>query len=182
MRMAFKKKYIAAGINVVVGNTVINKIPIWALRKAFYRAMGMRLGEDSVVFRRAEVLDPAHVQIASNVSVGWFTLLDGRGGIEIDRNVNISSYVKIITGTHDVDSPDFAPLFEKVVVEERAWVCTGATILGGVTIGRGAVVAAGAVVTKDVPDYAVVGGVPAKVISSRAEGLSYVIPKALPLC
>ena len=47
------------------------------------------------------------------------------------------------------------------------WIGLNATILDGVTIGDGAIVAAGAVVTKDVPPYAVVGGVPAKIIKYR---------------
>jgi acetyltransferase-like isoleucine patch superfamily enzyme len=56
-----------------------------------------------------------------------------------------------------------------VIVEDDVWVGTRAIILHGVTIGRGAVVAAGAVVTKDVPAYAIVGGVPARVIRYRWE-------------
>ena len=51
-----------------------------------------------------------------------------------------------------------------MLIKKNAWLGLGATICPGVTIGKYAVVAAGAVVTKDVPDYAVVGGVPAKVI------------------
>lgn len=51
-----------------------------------------------------------------------------------------------------------------VIIEDDAWVATRAMILKGVRIGKGAVVAAGSVVTKDVPDYTLVGGVPAKVI------------------
>ena len=54
-----------------------------------------------------------------------------------------------------------------IVIGSDVWVSTGVTILGGVTIGHGAVVAARAVVTKDVPPYAIVGGVPAKVIRYR---------------
>ena len=53
------------------------------------------------------------------------------------------------------------------MVEDDAWIGYGATVLSGVRIGQGAVVAAGALVTKDVPAYAVVGGVPAKVIKYR---------------
>ena len=51
-----------------------------------------------------------------------------------------------------------------IIIEEGAWVTVGAIILPGVTVGINSVVAAGAVVTKDVPPYTVVGGVPAKVI------------------
>ena len=54
-----------------------------------------------------------------------------------------------------------------IVVEDDVWIGYGATILSGVRIGQGAVIAAGAVVTKDVPPYAIVGGVPAKVIKYR---------------
>lgn len=54
-----------------------------------------------------------------------------------------------------------------IVVEDDVWIGHGTTVLSGVRIGQGAVVAAGAVVTKDVPPYAIVGGVPAKVIKYR---------------
>lgn len=56
---------------------------------------------------------------------------------------------------------------EPVIIDEDVWIGTGAIILKGVHIGRGAIVAAGAVVTKDVPPYAIVGGVPAKIIKYR---------------
>ena len=55
---------------------------------------------------------------------------------------------------------------KNVTIKENAWICIGAIICPGVTIGRNAVVAAGAVVTKDVPDNAVVGGNPAKIIKT----------------
>lgn len=54
-----------------------------------------------------------------------------------------------------------------IIVDDDVWIGYGATILSGVHIGQGAVVAAGSVVTKDVPPYAIVGGVPAKVIKYR---------------
>lgn len=54
-----------------------------------------------------------------------------------------------------------------IVIDDDVWIGYGATILSGVHIGQGAVIAAGAVVTKDVPPYAIVGGVPAKVLKYR---------------
>ncbi len=56
---------------------------------------------------------------------------------------------------------------EPVIIEDDVWVGTGAIILKGVRVGTGAIIAAGAVVTKDVPPYTIVGGVPAKVIKHR---------------
>lgn len=54
-----------------------------------------------------------------------------------------------------------------ITIEDDVWIGYGATILSGVKIGQGAVIAAGAVVTRDVPPYAIAGGVPAKVIKWR---------------
>lgn len=59
--------------------------------------------------------------------------------------------------------------FERIKIGNDVWIGARVIILDGVTIGDGAIVAAGAVVTKDVPDYAVVGGVPAKVLRYRFE-------------
>ena len=55
----------------------------------------------------------------------------------------------------------------KTIIEDDIWICHGAIIVAGVTIGRGAVVAAGSVVVNDVPRYAIVGGVPARVLRMR---------------
>ena len=58
-----------------------------------------------------------------------------------------------------------------IVVEDDVWIGFGAIILAGVTIGRGAIIGAGSVVNKDVPPYAIVGGVPAKVLKMRVTDL-----------
>ncbi len=57
----------------------------------------------------------------------------------------------------------------KIVIEDDVWIGTSAIILSGVTIGRGAIVGAGSLVTNDIPEYSIVGGVPAKVIKYRFE-------------
>ena len=59
--------------------------------------------------------------------------------------------------------------FEKCKVGNDVWIGANAIVMGGINIGNGAVIAAGAVVTKDVPPYAIVGGIPAKIIRFRFE-------------
>jgi maltose O-acetyltransferase len=66
-----------------------------------------------------------------------------------------------------MNDPLFPATYKPIVIGDYAWIGMRATILGGVTIGEGAVVMAGATVTRDVPPYAVVGGVPARVIRYR---------------
>ena len=72
--------------------------------------------------------------------------------------------VRIATINHDLNNRHTIYTYGKVTIKKNAWLGMNVTICPGVTIGRYAVVGAGAVVTKDVPDYAVVAGVPAKVI------------------
>lgn len=66
-----------------------------------------------------------------------------------------------------------------IVIEDEVWIGFGTTILSGVTVGKGAIISTGAVVTKDVPPYSIVGGVPAKIIKYRFE--KEIINRLLPL-
>lgn len=170
MNKPVKCVYYAA---TLLGNIIINKIPSRHIRKWFYLFMGAKIGRNTVICRRAEVLFPKGLQLADNVSIGWFVDLDARGGIYVDHDTNISSHTKFITGSHDIDDPKYSASFLPIYIGHHCWVSTGAIILQGVKIGDGAVVAAGAVVTKDVPPYTVVGGVPAKCIKQRCRGLNY---------
>ncbi|MCS2584360.1 sugar O-acetyltransferase [Bacteroides sp. BFG-551] len=92
------------------------------------------------------------------------TFLD-QGGITIEDGVFIGPGAKILT-EHHPEEPALRHrlLVKPVVVRRKAWIGAGAIILPGVTVGENAIVAAGTVVTKDVPDNAIVAGVPAKVL------------------
>ena len=85
----------------------------------------------------------------------------------IGNHVDIASGVMIYNSEHEINSEDFHAIIAPVEIEDYVFIGPRAIILPGVKIGEGAVVAAGAVVTKDVPEYMVVGGVPAQVIGER---------------
>ena len=72
------------------------------------------------------------------------------------------------TTTLDITDKEKRPEDDRdIVIESDVWVGANSTILRGVTVGEGSVIAAGAVVTKDVPPYSIVGGVPARVLKMR---------------
>lgn len=160
------------------GNTVINKIPSRHMRKWFYQLLGAKMGGKTFPCRRVEILLPMGLELSDRVAVGWFAELDARGGITVGHDTNISSHVKLITGSHDIDDPKFEADFKPIRIGHHCWIGTGATVLQGINIGDGAIVAAGAVVTKDIPSYEVWGGVPAKFIRKRTVELEYNIGTA----
>ncbi len=155
------------------GNRVINKLPSRHIRKWFYQLLGARFGENCFPCRRVEILLPKGLELGDRVAIGWFAELDARGGIAVGHDTNISSHAKLITGSHDIDDPDFKADFLPIHIGHHCWIGTGAMILQGVNIGDGAVVAAGAVVNKDVDAWTVVGGVPAKVLRKRNDKVDY---------
>ena len=158
---------------VLFGNVVINKIPSRHIRKWFYQLMGAKIGKHTFPCRRVEVLLPKGLVLHDRVAVGWSAELDARGGIEIGHDTNISSHAKLITGSHDIDDPEFTADFKPIKVGHHCWIGTEAIVLQGITIGDGAVVAAGAVVTKDVPPFEMWGGTPAHYIRKRNENVEY---------
>ena len=156
-------------------NQFVAHIPWTGLRVAGYKRLGVRFENagTSAILMGTEVHAPREIQIGGNSVIGRRCLLDGRGELRIGRNVNISSYSLLITGSHDPYSDEFSGSTAPIVIEDRVWLATRVTVLGGVTIGEGASVAAGAVVNRDVEPFAVVGGVPARRIGERPKTLSY---------
>jgi len=113
--------------------------------------------------------------IGDNCSFGAFNHITSINRIEIGNGVVTGKFVTITDNSHGETSisalqspPTDRPLVSKggVCIGNNVWIGEKATILPGVTIGNGAVVAANSVVTKDVPAYCVVAGIPAKVIKS----------------
>lgn len=111
------------------------------------------------------------VSIGDHVSFNGCKII-GTGSITIGNYFHSGQDIVIITSNHNYEPAEAIPYDKKridkaVVIKDFVWLGHGIILLPGVTIGEGAIVAAGAVVTKDVPDYAIVGGNPAKVIKYR---------------
>lgn len=152
-----------------------NKAVVTPIKKS---ALGS-CGKNVTLGRRLKMSGSKNLHIGNNVSIGE----DARfmctlAKIKLGDNIMFGPGVTCITGGHRMDllgrymisvtNAEKRPEDDRdIVFEGDNWIGANVTVLRGVTIGEGAVVAAGAVVTKDVPAYSIVGGVPAKVIKMR---------------
>jgi acetyltransferase-like isoleucine patch superfamily enzyme len=158
------------------------------------RTQFRHLGQGVVIEPGVLVFHPETLEIGDHVYIGHYTILKGHhlgkmsigsgtwigqqcffhsaGDLTIGFNVGIGPGVRIITSFHAEEGP-LKPILHSrvelapVQIEDDADIGVGAILLPGVTVGKGAQVGAGAVVTKDVPAYSVVAGVPARVLRTR---------------
>ena len=137
------------------------------------------LGAGTLIARACLVqskTDAGFVHIGDGCSIGGQTTITSAGGIRIGHKVLIAGQAYLGGARYHLDRLDAHPIdagtYSKgpVTIGDGAWLGAGVRIIDGVTVGMGAVVGAGAVVTKDVEPYAIVAGVPAKVIGSRRDG------------
>lgn len=117
------------------------------------------------------VFPPFYTDFGKNITVGEGVFINAcchfqdHGGVTIGDGCQIGHNVVFATLNHGFAPEDRSTTYPApIVLKKNVWVGSNATILSGVTIGENAIVGAGSVVTKDVPDNAIVGGVPAKVI------------------
>lgn len=127
----------------------------------------------------------------NNCKIGDYTSIGRFSKIvhaELGKYCSISWNVTINAVSHEIDKltthsfarrPDLGfgvqedcRIYQKVIIKNDVWIGANSVIMPGITIGHGAIIGAGAVVTKDVPDYAIVAGVPAKVIKYRFDNES----------
>lgn len=145
-------------------------LPGQYLRRAFLSATAEGCGDEAVIsfgcqFSTPKVRLDGNAYLGPNCELGW---------VHVERDVMIAAGVQIPSGPHthgterlDVPMRDQPGAPVRIRIGEGAWVGNRAVVMAD--IGRHAIVAAGAVVIAPVPDYAVVGGVPARVIRSRKD-------------
>ena len=125
---------------------------------------------DTVILRQAKNIEIGEGCLINHNNVLQAGKVDGK--IRIGNYVHTGANVMIIAFNHAFDTRDIPTIQQDyydadVIIGDDVWIGGGSVILAGVSIGKGAIVAAGAVVNSDVPEYAIVGGIPAKVLKYR---------------
>lgn len=115
---------------------------------------------------------PELVSIGKGTAVNENVFINGYGGVQIGCRVGIGNGAKIVSFEHRFDRRDIPYIEQEIepretIIHDDVYIGMNAMILGGCTIGKGAVISAGSLVAKDVPEYAVAMGFPARVVRYR---------------
>ncbi|MDO4462522.1 MAG: acyltransferase [Bacteroidia bacterium] len=126
---------------------------------------------------KGALLSPHAISLGENSGIGMSCRLLSH--VTFGKNVIMGPYCFFCTKNHEFNRLDipiikqgYRPI-QPIVVGDDVWFGQGVIVLPGVHIGNGCIIGAGAVVTKDVPDYAIVGGNPAKIIKYRSNENNY---------
>lgn len=146
----------------------VGHIPIHTIRKIIYIISGIKMPLNSTIHMWANFFNPSGITIGSDTIIGDHCFLDGRAPLKIGDHVGIASQVLIYNDEHNLNSENYENSYGPVTINDYVFIGPRSIILPGVIVGKGAVVAAGAVVTKDIPEFEIWGGIPAKKIGDRA--------------
>lgn len=143
------------------------------LRRILWRPFLGKCGRGVLIDHKVHFKYPWLVELGDDVSINrgveFYPGMMQKARICIGSRVRIAPNVRLHAAGHDPGDPLLRDSAADIVVGEDAWLGAAAIVLPGVRIGARAVVAAGAVVTDDVPEGAIVAGVPARVVRMREE-------------
>ncbi|ULO03479.1 DapH/DapD/GlmU-related protein [Campylobacter sp. RM12651] len=137
------------------------------LNKLFSQLIGKEVDESFTLFPPFNTDCGKNISVGKNVFINSGCKFQDQGGIYIGNNVLIGHNVVLATINHDINPFKRSDMVLKpITIEDNVWIGSNATILSGVNIKKGSIIAAGAVVTKDVEEFQIVAGVPAKLIKT----------------
>jgi len=136
-------------------------------RRSAWRALGASIDDTALIGPGVSIRTPARVSIGAGSKLGGRGFIEGWGDVTIGRHVLMNN-AELFTSQHYIDDPGLKGERRFISIGDYAWLPHKIIILPGVSIGSHAVVGTGSVVSRDVPDYSVAVGNPARVVKERA--------------
>ncbi len=142
------------------------------IRFLFFKAVFKKLGKDVLIDYSCYFRYPSKISIGNNVAINrgckfFGSRLAGNYTIKIGNNVAIGPEVTLLGAGHDYTRLSLPDSGGNIIIKDNVWIGACCTIIHGVTVGEGSVIAAGSLVTKNIPPYVIVAGIPAKIIKKR---------------
>lgn len=155
-------------------NWFFSYVPSYSLRRfVLRRVFRVRMGCNVYVHMGVKFLKPWGVVIGNDVNIQLGCFIDGRGGLVICDNVDITIGVKILTQQHDLQDSKYTTVSRAVYINSNCVIGSFALLMPGVTIGEGAVVGAGSVVSRSIPEWSIAVGNPCLVKRQRNREIDY---------
>lgn len=153
-------------------NNLLTFFPIHFIRLFYIRhLLKIKVGKNSFIHMGVRL--EGNILIGNNSVIGRKCIMNG--SIIIKNNVSITAESYIFTSSHFVNDPYFNCFYTTVIINDYAWIGARAIIQPGVIIGRGSILGAGSIATKNIPDFEIFAGIPARKIGTRSNNLLYTL-------
>lgn len=165
-----KPKYVIRILWIILNYTIFAILPGVAFRgfrNQMLRIFGAQIAKKSLVYSSAKIYAPWNLALGKYSVIGPNVNIYNKGFIYIGSNVVVSQGVFLCTASHDITSELMELVVKPIIVEDRVWVAAEAYIAPGIKLSKGSVIGAKACVFRDVEEYSVVGGNPAREIKKR---------------
>ncbi|MFH0846039.1 MAG: acyltransferase [Patescibacteria group bacterium] len=145
------------------------ELPITLFNNTFIRNKNkIKFGKNITIYHNC-FISPIELTVGDNCDLGVNNFICGK--VKIGNNVSIGPNVNIPGANHNIKTTESIKTsgneMKGTIIKDEVWIGGNSSILDGVTIEKGAVIGAGSVVTKDIPEYAIAVGAPAKVVGFR---------------
>lgn len=145
IKMKNSMRRVWSDLKYIIFNCFVNHIPVWGIRKFIYKLAGMKIGKGARIGIWTIIVNPSNIVIGGRSKINEFCHIDGRGGVHIGEDVSISIYTKMITGSHDMYSKDFAYADGNIEIQDHVWIGAGAIILNGTILEEKSVIGSGCI-------------------------------------
>jgi putative colanic acid biosynthesis acetyltransferase WcaF len=136
-------------------------------RRFLLRLFGAKLARRTSIYPSVQIWAPWQLEMHEGSCLSPYVDCYNVDRVVLGRKATVSQYSYLCTATRDYNTPGLPMVSAPIVIEEEAWVTAQAYVGPGITVGRGAVVGACSVVTRDVEDWMVVVGNPARAVRRR---------------